>query len=71
MLVLCYTASGFEGGQALRYGSLAQHGTEEEEDGSSSPHATSALQFPPRSQTLLAARTSSTAMILLSFCMIL
>lgn len=49
MFCLCFTVSGFKRGKALRYSSLAQHCAEEEEDGSSSSHAPSALQLPPRS----------------------
>lgn len=54
-----FSLPGTQRGEALCNSPLAQHCTEEEEDGSSSSDVTSALRLPSWSQTLLSARRSS------------
>lgn len=52
---LWFTVLGSEGGEALCNCSLAQHCSEEKENGPSSSYPPSALQLPSRSQTLFSA----------------
>lgn len=67
VVVVLFSLLGTARGEALRYSPLAQHNTEEEEDGSSSSDLTSTLRLPSWSQTVLSTRTSNAHRIPLRF----